>query len=131
VTVASFTWMWRILRFVANLRSLHVLYMYRTCRERQAWCCLQVKLCDPCLSALGVPWCEKALYKYSSFSFLSIQSHIVFICDFCFCSVFFWFTYSFKCSRMFIHTNSKNLARNYYVYQGCYERACVFFTKLL
>ena len=31
-------------------------------KERQAWCCLQVKLCDPCLSALYVPWCEKALY---------------------------------------------------------------------
>jgi len=28
------------------------------------------KLCDPCLSALYVPWCEKALYKYSSFPFL-------------------------------------------------------------
>ena len=39
-------------------------------KERQAWCCLQVKLCDPCLSALDVPWCEKALYKYSSFPFL-------------------------------------------------------------
>ena len=26
-------------------------------------------LCDPCLSALYVPWCEKALYKYSSFPF--------------------------------------------------------------
>ena len=38
-------------------------------KERQAWCCLQVKLCDPCLSALCVPWCEKALYKYSSFPF--------------------------------------------------------------
>jgi len=36
----------------------------------QAWCCLQVKLCDPCLSALCVPWCKKALYKYSSFPFL-------------------------------------------------------------
>ena len=35
-------------------------------KERQAWCCL---LCDPCLSALYVPWCEKALYKHSSFSF--------------------------------------------------------------
>jgi len=32
---------------------------------------LQVKLCDSCLSALYVPWCEKALYKYSSFPFLS------------------------------------------------------------
>jgi len=36
-------------------------------KERQAWCCLQVKLCDPCMSALCVPWCKKALYKYSSF----------------------------------------------------------------
>ena len=40
-------------------------------KERQAWYCLQVKLCDPCLSTLYVPWCEKALYKYSSFPFLS------------------------------------------------------------
>jgi len=39
-------------------------------KERQAWCCLQVKLCDPCLSALCVPSCKKALYKYSSFPFL-------------------------------------------------------------
>ena len=38
-------------------------------KERQAWCYLQVKLCDPCLSALCVPWCKKALYKYSSFPF--------------------------------------------------------------
>ena len=38
-------------------------------KERQAWCCLQVKLCDPCLSALCVPGCKKALYKYSSFPF--------------------------------------------------------------
>ena len=30
---------------------------------------MQVKLCDPCLSALCVPWCKKALYKYSSFPF--------------------------------------------------------------
>ena len=36
-------------------------------KERQAWCCLQVKLCDPCLSALCAPWCKMALYKYSSF----------------------------------------------------------------
>ena len=43
--------------------------------ERQAWCCLQAKLCDPCLSALYVPWCEKALYKYSSFPFLSFPVH--------------------------------------------------------
>jgi len=28
-----------------------------------------IKLCDPCLSALCVPWCQKALYKYSSFPF--------------------------------------------------------------
>ena len=24
-----------------------------------AWCCLQVKLCDPCLSTLSVPWCKR------------------------------------------------------------------------
>ena len=41
-------------------------------KERQAWCCLQVKLCDTCLSALCVPWCKKTLYKYSSFPFLSL-----------------------------------------------------------
>jgi len=43
----------------------------RRAKERQEWCYLQVKLCDPCLSALYVPWCEKAIYKYSSFPFLS------------------------------------------------------------
>jgi len=32
---------------------------------------LQVELCDRCLSALSVPWCEKALYNYSSFPVLS------------------------------------------------------------
>jgi len=37
---------------------------------------LQVKLCDPCLSALYVSWCEKALYKYSSFPFLSFLSAV-------------------------------------------------------
>jgi len=37
-------------------------------KERQAWCCLQVKLCDPCLSASRVCVHTKmALYKYSSF----------------------------------------------------------------
>ena len=41
--------------------------------ERQAWCCLQVKLYDPCLSTLDVPWCEKVLYKYSSFPFLFLS----------------------------------------------------------
>ena len=30
---------------------------------------MQVKLCDPCLSALCVPWCKKGQYKYSSFPF--------------------------------------------------------------
>jgi len=44
-------------------------------RERQAWCCLQVKLCDPCLSALRVCVRTKmALYKYSSFPFLSLSA---------------------------------------------------------
>ena len=44
--------------------------------ERQAWCCLQVKLCDPCLSALCVPWCKKALYKHSSFPFLLLYNPV-------------------------------------------------------
>ena len=35
---------------------------------------MQVKLCDPCLSALYVPWCEKALYKYSSLSTYSTMT---------------------------------------------------------
>ena len=33
-----------------------------------------VKLCDPCLSTLCVPWCKKALYKYSSFPLLNRNS---------------------------------------------------------
>ena len=37
-------------------------------------CCLR----DPCLSALYVPWCEKTLYKYSSFPFLSYTLHWAF-----------------------------------------------------
>jgi len=36
-------------------------------KERQAWCCLQVKLCDPRLSASSVVATIKALYKYTSF----------------------------------------------------------------
>jgi len=36
-------------------------------KERQAWCCLQVKLCDLRLSALSVVATIKALYKYTSF----------------------------------------------------------------
>jgi len=35
---------------------------------------LQAQLCGPCLSALCVPWCKKALYKYSSFPFLILAS---------------------------------------------------------
>jgi len=35
-----------------------------------------VKLCDPRLSALSVPWCKKALYKYSSFPFLSFPLNL-------------------------------------------------------
>jgi len=46
-------------------------------KERQAWCYLQVKLCDPCLSALSVPpWPKKAPYKYSSFPFPFIVNAI-------------------------------------------------------
>ena len=40
-------------------------------KERQAWCYLQVKLCDPRLNALSVVATIKALYKYTSFLFLS------------------------------------------------------------
>jgi len=50
-------------------------------KERQAWCCLQVKLCGPCPSTLCVPWCKKALYKYSSFPFPFLYSRIVCNCD--------------------------------------------------
>jgi len=46
-------------------------------KERQAWCCLQLKLCDPCLSALYVPWCEKAPYKYLSFPFSPVSRRSV------------------------------------------------------
>ena len=42
-------------------------------KERQAWCNLQVKLCDPCLSALWVWHTKMALYKYSTFRFLSFS----------------------------------------------------------
>jgi len=52
--------------------------------ERQAWCYLQVKLCDPCLSTLYVPWCEKVLYRYSSFPFLSfLLAQYVYVMGFC------------------------------------------------
>ena len=40
---------------------------------------MQVKLCDPRMSALCVPWCKKALYKHSSFPFLSLVESIMFI----------------------------------------------------
>ena len=44
-------------------------------KERQAWCYLQVKLCDPRLSALSVVATIKALYKYTSFlSFLEAEA---------------------------------------------------------
>ena len=33
-------------------------------------------LCDPRLSALSVPWCKKALYKYSSFPFLFTSTSV-------------------------------------------------------
>ena len=50
-----------------------VCHLVNATKERQAWCYLQVKLCDPCLSALSVhPWPKKVLYKYSSFPFLSL-----------------------------------------------------------
>ena len=45
-------------------------------KERQTWFNLQVKLCDPCLSASGVCVLQMALYKYSCFPFLSFQHKI-------------------------------------------------------
>jgi len=48
----------------------------------QTWCNLQVKLCDPCLSALRLCIVQMALYKHSSFPFpwknLGPQSNIWF-----------------------------------------------------
>jgi len=41
-------------------------------KEKQAWCNLQVKLCDPCLSVLRR--CIEALYKYSSFLFFKLMT---------------------------------------------------------
>jgi len=39
-------------------------------KERQAWCYLQVKLCDPCLSALSVPpWPKKRYINTLPFLF--------------------------------------------------------------
>ena len=40
---------------------------------RQAWCLLQVKLCDPCLSEVVCIPC-KVLYKCSAFTFTSWTS---------------------------------------------------------
>jgi len=44
--------------------------------EGKAWCCLQVKLCDPCLSALCVLWCKKAL-PFLSFTRLCLTFCII------------------------------------------------------
>ena len=53
------------------LRGVHQMHLVNATKERQAWCCLQVKLRDPRLSALSVVATIKALYKYTSFlSFL-------------------------------------------------------------
>jgi len=76
-TRATVLWpLYRLTDWVGFNVPLNTLYVisgtgFYGSNERQTWCCLQVKLCDPCLRALYVPWCEKALYKYSSFPFLS------------------------------------------------------------
>ena len=42
----------------------HIGCLQLQCHIRQGWCCLQVKLCDPCLSALRTRCLSsKALYK--------------------------------------------------------------------
>ena len=44
------------------------------CERRQAWCCLQVKMCDPCLSALRTrSLSSKALYNPRTFTFFYLQ----------------------------------------------------------
>ena len=44
--------------------------------KRQAWCCLQVKLCDPCLSALRTSYLSyRALYK-STYLYLLLNGAI-------------------------------------------------------
>ena len=54
-----------------------------TLHERQAWCCLQVKLCDPCLSALCVPWFKKALLFLSFPFFYTERLQLLYArCDF-------------------------------------------------
>jgi len=40
-------------------------------KERQAWCCLQVKLCDPCLSALREYACVLKWHYINTLPFLS------------------------------------------------------------
>ena len=40
---------------------------------KQAWCLLQVKLCDPCLSALKWSLPCKALYKCSALPFTTMM----------------------------------------------------------
>ena len=44
---------------------------------RQAWCYLEVKLCDPCLSALSVPpWPKSAIYSSFPFLYIPLRSVI-------------------------------------------------------
>ena len=56
--------------FPANKRVRCTLTISRYLPERQAWCYLQVKLCDPRLRVLSVVATIKALYKFTSFLFL-------------------------------------------------------------
>ena len=47
-------------------------------KERQAWCNLQVNLCDPCFETKR---CTKALYKYSFFPFIfPLESYYLTFC---------------------------------------------------
>ena len=50
------------------------------CERRQAWCYLQVKLCDPCLSALRTKYLSsRALYK-STFLYLLPLLRSTYLC---------------------------------------------------
>jgi len=55
-------------------RSFKMARFDRSCMTFwQAWCCLQIKLCDPCLSALRTRYLSsRALYK-STYLYLNLR----------------------------------------------------------
>jgi len=57
--------------FLTDLHEIFTKGWQWATKERHAWCYLQVKLCDPCLSALSVPPWPKKRYK-NTLPFLSL-----------------------------------------------------------